>query len=83
MKKILNVSLFLILAGLSTQTSLSKPTTQNFFTNNSAEQVSSSQIFNEPLFGRGCCSSHGGEAYCSVSGRWMCADGWESSCSCR
>jgi len=32
--------------------------------------------------GRGCCSWHGGQNYCGSNNRWICSDGWESSCSC-
>lgn len=31
--------------------------------------------------GQGCCSWHGGQDYCS-GGKWVCSDGWTSSCSC-
>lgn len=32
--------------------------------------------------GRGCCSHHGGQAYCS-NGRWVCGDGtYSSTCTC-
>ena len=34
------------------------------------------------LAGRGCCSHHGGQAYCS-SGRWVCKDGtYSPTCTC-
>ncbi len=33
--------------------------------------------------GRGCCSWHGGQAYCGSNGKWICQDGTESpSCTC-
>ena len=33
--------------------------------------------------GRGCCSHHGGEAYCDVfNHHWVCSDGQISGCSC-
>lgn len=32
--------------------------------------------------GRGCCSHHGGQSYCGSNERWICSDGWQSSCSC-
>lgn len=32
---------------------------------------------------RGCCSWHGGQAYCGSNGKWICQDGTESlSCTC-
>lgn len=34
------------------------------------------------LAGRGCCSHHGGQAYCS-GGRWVCKDGtYSPTCTC-
>ena len=34
------------------------------------------------LAGKGCCSHHGGQDYCS-SGRWVCKDGtYSSTCTC-
>lgn len=34
------------------------------------------------LAGRGCCSHHGGQAYCS-DGRWVCKDGtYSPTCTC-
>ena len=34
------------------------------------------------LAGRGCCSHHGGQAYCS-GGRWVCNDGtYSPTCTC-
>lgn len=30
----------------------------------------------------GCCSSHGGVAYCGYTGSYVCQDGWTSSCRC-
>ncbi len=36
----------------------------------------------EVLAGRGCCSHHGGQAYCS-NGRWVCRDGtYSPTCTC-
>lgn len=34
--------------------------------------------------GRGCCSWHGGQAYCdTTTGRWVCSDGtYSPSCKC-
>lgn len=33
--------------------------------------------------GRGCCSHHGGQSYCSNDGRWVCNDGtYSPSCRC-
>lgn len=32
--------------------------------------------------GQGCCSHHGGQDYCASNGKWICSDGWQSSCSC-
>lgn len=33
--------------------------------------------------GRGCCSYHGGQDYCSSTGHWMCNDGTQSpTCTC-
>ena len=34
--------------------------------------------------GRGCCSHHGGQAYCDTSvGKWVCKDGtYSPSCTC-
>lgn len=36
------------------------------------------------LAGKGCCSWHGGQAYCDTSvGRWVCNDGtYSPSCGC-
>ncbi len=42
-------------------------------------------FFSHPvLAGRGCCSWHGGQAYCDTSvGRWVCNDGtYSPSCTC-
>ena len=37
---------------------------------------------NRVLAGRGCCSHHGGQAYCS-DGRWVCNDGtYSPTCTC-
>lgn len=34
------------------------------------------------LAGKGCCSHHGGQAYCS-DGRWVCKDGtYSPTCTC-
>lgn len=43
-------------------------------------------VFCVPIFnvfaGRGCCSHHGGQAYCS-NGRWVCRDGtYSPTCTC-
>lgn len=43
-------------------------------------------VFCIPIFnvfaGRGCCSHHGGQAYCS-NGRWVCSDGtYSPTCTC-
>lgn len=32
--------------------------------------------------GSGCCSHHDGQSYCGSNGKWICSDGWQSSCSC-
>ena len=37
----------------------------------------------DAVYGRGCCSHHGGQSYCSFDGHWICADGWESGCKCK
>lgn len=35
------------------------------------------------LAGQGCCSRHGGQDYCSDSGRWVCQDGtYSPTCTC-
>lgn len=31
---------------------------------------------------QGCCSWHGGLGQCGTNGRWICKDGWVSSCAC-
>jgi hypothetical protein len=42
-----------------------------------------SSIQSDTLYGRGCCSHHGGQSYCGANGRWICADGTTSpSCRC-
>lgn len=44
--------------------------------------VAALNITSFQVLGRGCCSHHGGQAYCS-NGRWVCGDGtYSPSCTC-
>lgn len=51
----------------------------------SISSVAYSQIATTPTdFRSGCCSHHGGVAYCGKSGYYICNDGTQSpSCRCR
>ena len=42
------------------------------------------QDYMDSLYRSGCCSQHGGVAYCGNNGYFVCADGKQSpSCRCK